>query len=286
MDFTSVSRSCEWSSSALNQRRKKNVVPLKTTLRVEEQERRRRTLLDPSGWSRSLGYQPREKGTRLIATEGTTEERRRGGEGMVATRRNSICELLVRRRGSLGHGWCLNKLYTCNLTQILGSKWGLTRGRKGKEKVEEETVKEDEEEVEEGGPEGSSEADKQNITARVTRKDPEEMKGLWLSLSLSLSFSFLSAAISFKKKEKEEGVPSWSMNGLRRAVFIHSLLSGLETHKKCISRSERWRSQWRRPWSRPSRLAAPVFLLVALWLCLPCLRNAPSRSTDSNWGCC
>lgn len=69
-------------------------------------------------------------------------------------------------------------------------------------------MKEDEEEVEEGGPEGSSEADKQNITARVTRKDPEEMKGLWLSLSLSLSFSFLSAAISFKKKEKEESVPS------------------------------------------------------------------------------
>lgn len=35
--------------------------------------------------------------------------------------------------------------------------------------------------------EGSSEADKQNITARVTRKDPEEMKGLRLSLFLSLS---------------------------------------------------------------------------------------------------
>lgn len=33
-------------------------------------------------------------------------------------------------------------------------------------------------ETKEGGPEGSSEADKQNITARVTRKDPEEMKGL------------------------------------------------------------------------------------------------------------
>lgn len=42
---------------------------------------------------------------------------------------------------------------------------------------------------EEGGPEGSSEADKQNITARVTRKDPEEMKGLRLSLRLSLSLS-------------------------------------------------------------------------------------------------
>lgn len=62
-------------------------------------------------------------------------------------------------------------------------------------------------EVEEGGPEGSSEADKQNITARVTRKDPEEMKGLrlylFVSLSLFLLFPF-SSPISFKMEEGEE----------------------------------------------------------------------------------
>lgn len=54
--------------------------------------------------------------------------------------------------------------------------------------------------------EGSSEADKQNITARVTRKDPEEMKGLRLSLFLSLPPSPfpLPSPISLKMEEKEE----------------------------------------------------------------------------------
>lgn len=85
---------------------------------------------------------------------------------------NSICELCNQRRRCedspdiLDEPRRLNKLYTYNLTQIPGSKWGLTRGRKGEPEGRRE-----------GGPEGSSEADKQNITARVTRKDPGEMRG-------------------------------------------------------------------------------------------------------------
>lgn len=62
------------------------------------------------------------------------------------------------------------------------------------------------------GPEGSSEADKQNITARVTRKDPGKMRGLFPPLPPSPLLLTLGRALSLpplssisKKAEGREG---------------------------------------------------------------------------------
>lgn len=68
------------------------------------------------------------------------------------------------------------------------------------------------------GPEGSSEADKQNITARVTRKDPGKMRGLFPPLPPPLSPLLLTRCRSLalpplpsisKKAEGREG--EWTL---------------------------------------------------------------------------
>lgn len=207
----------------------------------EINEERRET---PCIWraKRSILREPSSL-TKLSEARSEKNERR-SGNGAPAC--NSICELCIRRRRCEDSPryprWArrLNKLYTYNLTQIPGSKWGLTRGRKG-ETEGRGTVGGDGEKEKRSGGFLRSRQTKYNSTSYKEGSRQDEG-------SLSFSSSFSSSSHSFrrslslpplssisKKAGGRENEPSWSMNGLRRAVFIHSLLGGLETHKKCIS---------------------------------------------------
>lgn len=173
------------------------------------------------------------RGCRVIATEGMIGERRRRRRG-ADREYNSICELLVRRhRRTPSHAWCLNKLYTCNLTQILGSKWGLTRGRKGKE-VEKGKV-EDKAEVEaergggrrSGGFFGSRQTKYNSASYKEGSQGDEGSLTLLLSLSRSHSilrsrFTLRSPSRSRRRRRRVYPLEAW-MDYEEPCSFIRSL---------------------------------------------------------------